>query len=118
MRPDRLTLPRCSRCARHVSDSRDRCRSCGATDIEWLDHSGLGRVHSHTVVRRGGGAEAPYVLAMVDLDEGLRVLATLLVTDPDAIEVGTRVRAVPRQSGEIAPLRFLCENTSNARQPW
>jgi hypothetical protein len=64
--------------------------------MEWTDASGFGTVYSFTVVRRNPNpafaARLPYVLALVDLDEGVRIHTNLVGCDPDAVHVGQRVR--------------------------
>lgn len=60
----------------------------GATDLEWVKPSGLGTVYAITVNRDRAGA---WNVALVDLDEGVRMFSTIL--DVETVPVGTRVRA-------------------------
>lgn len=58
------------------------------------DSAGHGVIYSYTVVRQHGHpffrARVPYVLAMIDMAEGFRLLAEVDV-DPDAVHIGQRV---------------------------
>lgn len=62
--------------------------------------SGLGEVYSYTVIQsapEGFEAYAPYVVAIVALDEGPMVTAQLTDIRPDEVEIGTRVEMVTRK---------------------
>ena len=52
-----------------------------------------GRIASYTVVRRGVSAdfEAPYVIALIDLEEGPRMMSQIIEADPEALAVGLSV---------------------------
>lgn len=64
----------------------------GATDMEWVEASGLGTVYATTVKRQK--APTPNVnLAVVELDEGPRMLSHVQGIEPDAVKIGMRVRA-------------------------
>ena len=92
----RLIVRQCSACgARHFMP-RGQCPACWSDRLEWIDCSGLGKVYSFSVVRRAPtpdfGAIAPYVIALVDLDEGPRMFTNIV--GPGALEVsmGERVK--------------------------
>jgi uncharacterized OB-fold protein len=69
-----LMIQRCGNCRRAVFYPRVCCPFCQAPDPAWERASGRGRVVSHTTVRRthhdGFNADAPYVFAAIELDEG------------------------------------------------
>ncbi|HEY5645261.1 MAG TPA: OB-fold domain-containing protein, partial [Pseudomonadales bacterium] len=71
---------------------------CHATELDWIEASGRGRIHTYAVQHRafGGWAEeVPYVTAFIDLDEGDRMLTVLRGVDPEnpeAIRIGARVQ--------------------------
>jgi uncharacterized OB-fold protein len=70
----RLVIQHCSACRRHVFYPRVCCPFCREDSLEWVPASGRGRVISHTTVRRthhdGFNADAPYVFAAIELEEG------------------------------------------------
>jgi uncharacterized OB-fold protein len=93
-----LRIQRCGACGLHHHYPRLRCPHCGADALEWVTASGTGTVHSFTVIRQHGippfKEQAPYVVALIDLDEpGARFLAQLPTVAPDAARIGLRVRA-------------------------
>lgn len=95
---DRLAYQQCPGCARRWYFRREFCPSCGRREPETLASAGLGCVHAGTLVHRAPDdafrALAPYRIVLVDLDEGIRVMAH---GDP-ALAIGDRVR------GRIATL--------------
>jgi uncharacterized OB-fold protein len=65
--------------------------------LEWREAKGTGKLIAHTLCRApapGFEAEAPYLLGLVELDEGPRVFARLVNVAPDAIAIGGRMRIV------------------------
>lgn len=71
--------------------------STGRRQLDWREVTGDGALYSWTVTRSawpGHEHRVPYVCALVDLDEGVRVLADLVDADPDSLAVGQPVRLV------------------------
>ena len=64
----------------------------GARDLEWVEASGLGTVHATTVVRAKPPLP-PYNVALVDLEEGPRVMSRVEGISPDEVRIGMKVRA-------------------------
>ena len=60
----------------------------GATDLDWVEVRGTGIVHAITVNR---GRSGSYNVALIDLDEGVRMMSTL--PDVETAPIGARVRA-------------------------
>ena len=92
----RLVIQRCPRCDRLQHFPRPWCTACLNDAMEYVEASGRGTVYSFTVVRRNPNpafaARVPYVLALVDLDEGVRVMSNVVGCAPEAVSVGQRVR--------------------------
>jgi len=87
LRQHKLMLPRCRQCQRAFFYPRVLCPFCHAGDIEWFQASGRGRLHSfeiaHQSFNKALRVKPPYVLAMVELDEGPRMLSNLVGIEPD-----------------------------------
>lgn len=64
----------------------------GETDLEWVEPSGLGTVYSTTVVRNKPPVPH-YNVALIDLDEGVRMMSRVVGIDPSKVTIGQRVRA-------------------------
>jgi hypothetical protein len=76
--------------------------------VAWEDASGFGTVYSFTVLRQHYSRSLrhllPLVVALVDLDEGPRLMTNLVHVDPDAVEVGMRVEVWFERVSDAAAL--------------
>lgn len=93
----------CRSCDRAQFYPRRHCAACQAGELEWRRSAGLGAVYSHTTVYRAPTpafkADVPYVIALVDLDEGFRMMVNILGCAPSAVSIGSRMRIVFRPAG-------------------
>ncbi len=88
-RKHELKLQRCGACRAFVYYPRDRCPHCFSDKLAWERTSGRGKLYSYTVVRRPSSrafADAPYVLAIVELEEGVK-LTTNVVAPLEKLKV-------------------------------
>ncbi|HEX6311793.1 MAG TPA: Zn-ribbon domain-containing OB-fold protein [Acidimicrobiia bacterium] len=89
-----LVVQECPECGRRQFYPRTVCTQCGA-DPGWLTCSGRGSVHTFTVIRQNHAKpfreELPYVVAMVDLEEGPRMMGNLTGCDPAEVHIGMPV---------------------------
>ena len=83
----------CVACGVAQTLARFACRACGSTKLQWRAAKGAGRVYSVTTVARAPSDEfrplAPYALAIVELDEGPRLMGHA----PADARIGDRVIA-------------------------
>jgi uncharacterized protein len=93
-RDHRLTVPRCSACGAYVFIPQSFCPVCLSTDLAWVESNGRGTIVTFTVVGRPQtpAFEAPYVVAVVRLDEGYEMLTNVVDVDPDDVTIGAAVR--------------------------
>lgn len=61
--------------------------------LEWVDVSGLGTVYSTTVVRQRPEKGGAYNVALIDLDEGVRMMSRVVEVEAEFVRIGMRVRA-------------------------
>lgn len=101
-----LRLQRCTRCRRHQFYPRLVCSHCWARELEWVDASGRGRIATFTVVRLpvSSAHEAPYVVALVDLEEGPRMMSKITGCDPEAVRIGKAVKVAFIEVSDEPPL--------------
>ena len=101
---NRLRLQRCADCGKVRHYPRPMCDACYSLNVEWIDASGRGRVHSWTVTHHafhpGFKPDLPYVLVTVDLDEGVRMNAQLRRLDASALRLGLPVRVAFERATE------------------
>ena len=107
-----LSLQRCRACGRHVFYPRAACPHCLSPDLEWQRVSGRGTLHTFTIVHRGAKnfpLAVPYVLAVVELEEGPRLMTNLVgvEADPVRVRIGMPVEVVFEDvSSEVTLPRF------------
>lgn len=97
-RERRYLLQWCTACERAIHYPRFVCPSCGGDALEWRPSTGAGTVHARTVVHVAAvpwmAGRLPYVVALVDLDEGVRVMGNVVDldgVDPASVAIGDRV---------------------------
>jgi uncharacterized OB-fold protein len=92
----RLLIQRCPSCGQGQFYPRAMCTACAGTP-EWEEVSGRGRVYSFTVIRQNGAEpfrnELPYVVAMVDLEEGTRMMGNVTDCPVSDVRIGMPVEA-------------------------
>ncbi|HKZ53483.1 MAG TPA: Zn-ribbon domain-containing OB-fold protein [Candidatus Acidoferrales bacterium] len=96
----RLQASRCASCRATHFPPRSRCHLCGSEEQEEMRLSGRGRVLSLTRVyqpARGFRDAAGAVTALIELKEGLRIIAQLTDVDPETVEPGLEVEMVVRR---------------------
>jgi uncharacterized OB-fold protein len=98
-----LVRPVCGRCGRSFFSPQIACPDCLSEDWSYEPSSGRGVVYSATIVHRAPypGFEAPYELAMIDLDEGWTMLANIVATDGAPTPIGTPVAVDWLEAGDI-----------------
>ncbi len=96
-RRSELLLPWCVACARPFWFPRAICPRCLGDAIEWRTATGNGVVYAASVQHLPGpgrdAADGPYVVVLVDLEEGVRVMGNVMECAPDAVTIGLAVRA-------------------------
>ena len=96
-RQGELRIQRCRDCGNVIFYPRSVCPKCMSDDIEWFKASGAGVIYSFVVVHRappGFQDDVPYVVALIDLAEGPRLMSRITGTDPALVEVGQPVTVV------------------------
>ena len=98
-----LVVPKCKECARTFWHPRPRCPHCGSERIDWIRGTGEGTVHTFTVVRQSSDpyfkTRLPYAVAMIDLDEGVRIMTNIVDTPLDTLRIGMRVEVLFEEAG-------------------
>jgi hypothetical protein len=87
--------------------------------VEWVQASGYGRVSSFTIIRRAVSkayaAEVPYVIALIELDEGPTMMSNVVEIDPESVTIGLPVEVVfDEWTDEITIPKFRPANTTSS----
>ena len=95
---------KCSKCGALALPPRPICISCFSREMEWMEFKGTGMLAAFTSItvappnlaKEGYGRNNPYVVGVVELDEGVKAVARIVGVDarkPEQIKVGTPLKA-------------------------
>jgi uncharacterized OB-fold protein/acyl dehydratase len=125
LKAQRLLIQQCNACEHWVFYPRRHCPRCLAHDLTWRDVSGGASLYSFTVARiptlPDFADEMPQKLAVIELDEGVRINTTLVGLEEDQIRIGMRLKPVFAEVDAKGTrlLRFTgMEQDSAALQHW
>ncbi|KWT82101.1 hypothetical protein APY03_4965 [Variovorax sp. WDL1] len=90
-----LMLKKCLGCGDFHFYPRPVCPHCLSGNTQWSRTSGEGVIYSFSVMRRSA---VPYVIAYVQLAEGVSMMTNVVDCDPDALRIGQKVRLTFRNS--------------------
>ncbi len=101
-RRGQLLIQKCDRCDEYQFYPRGICANCWSEDIKWVTASGKGTLWTYTVTyqnRTPGFAEdVPYVLALVELEEGVKMFTNIIECPPSDVSIGMPVEVTFRQA--------------------
>jgi uncharacterized OB-fold protein len=111
LREGALRVQKCRECSRYLFYPRSVCPFCLSRALEWAEACGRGRLYSYTVVRRAMHPafqeDVPYVYAIVELEEGVRVTTNVVNCPLEALRVDMPLRAVyDSVTPEVTLLKF------------
>jgi uncharacterized OB-fold protein len=110
LRAGRFMIQRSAASGRYVFYPRVAAPGTGATDLEWVEASGLGTIYSITVNRTRTGS---YNIALVELDEGPRLMTR--IEGVETAPIGARVKArIAEIEGEPAVVFDLLDASAAA----
>lgn len=97
-REGRLLLRRCRSCGAVHYYPRTFCPTCWSDDVEWMEAGGRATLYTHSTVYVNDlppfGEQVPYVAAVVDLEEGPRMMSRVVDCEPADLEVGMALQVV------------------------
>jgi uncharacterized OB-fold protein len=101
-----LKAGRCRSCGRVAFPPKSACPGCGGKTFDEERLSGRGRIHSYTIISRGGAPTefdhqqkmtGEFAVALVELEEGPRIMGQMTDCDPHRTEIGMEVKATLRK---------------------
>jgi uncharacterized OB-fold protein len=110
-RANKLLLQMCDSCGHVRFYPRILCTECGSTETTCIEASGRGTVYSHTTIHRAPSpafkADVPYVLALVTLEEGGRMMTNIVGCKPEEVAIDMPVKVkFEKVSDEISVPKF------------
>lgn len=100
----KLRVQKCADCDAYIFIPAPCCSNCLGEHLEWVDSSGLGTLYSYTIVHRPQqpSFEVPYIVAVVEVEEGWYMLSNLKGVEPEEVEIGMPLEVVfEKRSPEI-----------------
>jgi uncharacterized protein len=92
----KLLIKHCTACGEYHYYPRPFCPTCWSDDVEWFEASGRAAVYTYSTVYRNDlppfGPQVPYVAAVVELEEGPRMMTRLVDCTKDDITIGMPVQ--------------------------
>jgi uncharacterized OB-fold protein len=96
----KLMIQTCSGCGLKIFYPRKYCPNCWSSNLAWYEASGKGEVFSYSITMAGVeerfSEDLPYVLALVDLEEGIRMMTNIVDCKPEEVFVGMKVEVTFR----------------------
>jgi len=110
-RERKLMIQRCKDCKKHIFYPRICCPFCFSDQIEWVEASGKGKVHSYTVVQNNPPSafvkDVPFIIAIVKLEEKVQMLTNIVGCDPEQVKCDMPVEVTfERVNDEITLPKF------------
>ena len=100
-----LRVRKCHRCGARFRFAHAWCPKCWSSEIGYERASGRGTVTNFCVVYQAPYAafeeDVPYIIALIELDEGVRIMSNVIRCAPDHVRVGLAVKVVFEQRGEV-----------------
>ncbi len=108
-----LCFQRCSGCNKLRHTPTPRCANCGSWEWEWSRSTGRGKVVTWTIVRRpmhpDFAEDVPYAPAVIELDDGVRMVSWVIDCPPEELSAGMRVEvAFDDVTDEVTLPKFRC----------
>ncbi len=109
LREHTLLIQRCNGCQAVRNPPQPMCPRCRSLDWEAIESSGRGTVYSYVMPHQPQFPffDYPYIVALIQLDEGVRIVSNLTDIDPVDVQVGMPVEVYFREfDGELVLHQF------------
>ncbi len=115
-----LRVQRCRSCNQLVFYPREICPYCSGHEFSWEKLSGRGKIYSFTVVRRPFlpefDAMAPYIYAIVELEEGIKLASNIINCPVDEVFIGMAVQATFQEQEEGRTLVLFTPQLNSSKK--
>jgi hypothetical protein len=105
-----LRIQRCNSCSKAVFYPRALCPHCFADQLSWIVASGKGTIYSYTVAHQAFGPfadDVPFVVALIELEEGVRMMSRVLDAPRERVTVGAVVKVTFEKVEEDLTLPYF-----------
>lgn len=95
MQQHKIMIQQCSNCSTHLPPAQLVCDHCGCDDLTWVEADGSGEIYTYVVYHRSFhpafNDQVPYIVALVELKEGPRLMGQLKLKEGQIYKVGSTV---------------------------
>ncbi|HEU5382754.1 MAG TPA: Zn-ribbon domain-containing OB-fold protein [Ktedonobacteraceae bacterium] len=105
-----LRIQRCDACSRAVFYPRAICPHCFSNQLSWIVATGRGTIYTYTVAHQAFGlfaSEVPFVVALVELEEGVRMMTRIIDAPRERIAIGAPVHVTFTPVNENVTLPYF-----------
>lgn len=93
-----LLIQRCKSCGIYRFYPRPICSNCSSMEWGWVKSGGKGQIYTfvvfHHAFHPSWQEELPYVVAVIELEEGVRLIARVVECSPQKVQIGMKVEVV------------------------
>ena len=104
---EKLLYQKCVNCSAIQFYPRSFCLKCQSLELIWEVSTGRGAIHTYTINQRAPTeafkSDTPYIIALVDFDEGFRMMMNVKECSFSELAIGMRVRVIFEQRGSTIP---------------
>ena len=107
----RLEAGKCRKCGKLFMPPRLICDACKSREFDTVRLPAAGSIYTYTVVRvppSGFASQAPYVLAIVELDGGVKLTMQITDCNPEDVKIGSKVKLEFRKINEVGKAGIIC----------
>ena len=101
-----LRVGHCPKCDALFRFAYYLCPECWSQDLSWKKAAGTGKISHFTIIHQAPWEafepDAPYTLALVELDEGVRMMSNIINYPTEKVRIGLPVKVVFEQRGDVA----------------
>jgi uncharacterized protein len=104
-----LMVQQCQNCGNTFYPPSVACGRCFTTDVKWVKSSGKAKLTTYSVVHQpaGPGFPVPLILAIVQMDEGYRMMTNIVGCDPKELKIGMPLEVTFEEQTPTVTLPFF-----------
>jgi hypothetical protein len=111
LKEGKFLVQHCHDCGGQIFYPRVVCHHCGGTNLSFREHSGEGEIYSFTVIHKNRHPafkdKVPYVVAIVELAGGGRMMTNIVDCDAEDVKIGQKVKLKPAAVSEDVTLPYF-----------
>jgi hypothetical protein len=103
----KLLIQRCASCGTLRAQALPMCANCQSLEWDTQEATGRGTVHTWLVSQHPTEESESRIVALIDLEEGVRIVSNIVDADPHDVAIGAPVELTFRTYGDVTLHQFL-----------